>query len=266
MAFDGEFLWTANPSGQNLNKIRASDGVVVGSYGYGPFPRGIAFDGAYIWVSTENDNVLHKIRPSDGAQLGSVGVGAYPIRLLAVNGTIWTVNYQGGSVTKVASDGTVLAEIAVGGYPHAITTDGTSVYVTSQANLSISKIDIASGTKIAEFPLDILPDGIGFDGVSLWASMSSTSGISMRKLDPANGSVLLAIGPSMTSGTASTIAFPADGGVWATNFATGYAQRFDLQSGALLEEIFVSSGCRTVLAAGGYLWFEAPPANTVFRY
>ena len=56
MVFDGDNIWVANSYGQSISKIRASDGVVLGTYSVGPYPRGIAYDGSYIWVTTENSN------------------------------------------------------------------------------------------------------------------------------------------------------------------------------------------------------------------
>jgi len=51
-----------------VTKLRASDGVVQGSFAVGSYPNGVAFDGANIWVSNGNNGTVTKLRASDGAR------------------------------------------------------------------------------------------------------------------------------------------------------------------------------------------------------
>jgi len=51
IAFDGANIWVANQSGDNVTKLKASDGSLLATYGVGSQPVGIAFDGANIWVA-----------------------------------------------------------------------------------------------------------------------------------------------------------------------------------------------------------------------
>jgi hypothetical protein len=37
----------------DVNKLRASDGALLGTYPVGSFPESVAFDGANIWVANE---------------------------------------------------------------------------------------------------------------------------------------------------------------------------------------------------------------------
>src|SRR5437016_1620158 len=46
VAFDGANIWVANQSSNNVTKLRASDGVVLGTFAVGSGPSGVAFDGA----------------------------------------------------------------------------------------------------------------------------------------------------------------------------------------------------------------------------
>src|ERR1700745_1204336 len=46
LAFDGANIWVANNGSDNVTKLRASDGKVLGTFAVGSNPIGVAFDGA----------------------------------------------------------------------------------------------------------------------------------------------------------------------------------------------------------------------------
>ena len=50
----------------NVTKLRASDGVVLGTFTVGSGPYGLAFDGANMWVANSSDNTVTELRASDG--------------------------------------------------------------------------------------------------------------------------------------------------------------------------------------------------------
>jgi hypothetical protein len=51
------------------------------TFAVGTFPFGIAFDGANIWVANGGTNTVEKLRANDGAVLGTFGVGQSPVGL-----------------------------------------------------------------------------------------------------------------------------------------------------------------------------------------
>jgi DNA-binding beta-propeller fold protein YncE len=60
VAFDGANIWVANRTSNNLTKLRASDGAVLGAYAIGINPGYVAFDGANIWVANYSSNSVSK--------------------------------------------------------------------------------------------------------------------------------------------------------------------------------------------------------------
>jgi len=61
LAFDGASMWVVNYSSNNVMKLRASDGAVVGSFNVGANPYAAAFDGANIWVTNSNSGTISKL-------------------------------------------------------------------------------------------------------------------------------------------------------------------------------------------------------------
>ena len=66
ICFDGTNIWVANSGSNNVTKLRASDGTILGTYTVGTNPLGICFDGTNIWVANEDSNNVTKLRASDG--------------------------------------------------------------------------------------------------------------------------------------------------------------------------------------------------------
>ena len=58
MAFDGANIWVTNGVGNNVTKLRASDGTNLGTFNVGNTPQGVVFDGANIWVANEFSNTV----------------------------------------------------------------------------------------------------------------------------------------------------------------------------------------------------------------
>src|ERR1700731_4110650 len=68
-AGDGENVWVTDTADHKVMKVRASNGVLVGSYSV-PSPLRLICDGKNIWT-TSNSGVVTKIQAVDGAILGS---------------------------------------------------------------------------------------------------------------------------------------------------------------------------------------------------
>ncbi len=81
LAFDGANIWVANYGSHNVNKLRPSDGSVMGTYTVGNWPIAIAFDGANIWVVNNSSNNVMKLDPNTGAVLVTSPVGSNPWEL-----------------------------------------------------------------------------------------------------------------------------------------------------------------------------------------
>ena len=75
LAFDGEHIWVANSSSNNLSELEASTGSPVNTIATGFSPSGVAFDGASIWVADLGSNQVLKLQGSTGALLGFFRTG-----------------------------------------------------------------------------------------------------------------------------------------------------------------------------------------------
>jgi len=61
VAFDGVDIWVSNQLSNNVTKLRASDGAILGTFLVGSQPNGLAFDGADIWVTNQSSGTVSKL-------------------------------------------------------------------------------------------------------------------------------------------------------------------------------------------------------------
>jgi DNA-binding beta-propeller fold protein YncE len=65
MAFDGANIWVANNGSNNVMKLRASDGAVLGTYAVGRGPFGVALAptgaGVIVWVANFGSDTVSKL-------------------------------------------------------------------------------------------------------------------------------------------------------------------------------------------------------------
>jgi hypothetical protein len=130
VAFDGTNIWVANAESNNVKKLRASNGAVLGTFKVGKFPIGITFDGTNIWVANGETNNVMKLRGSDGALLGTFKAGTKPAMVAFDGANVWVVNSDSNTVSKLrASDGAVLGSFSVGRVPLSVAFDGANIWV-----------------------------------------------------------------------------------------------------------------------------------------
>lgn len=169
LTFDGANIWAADSAGGTVTKVRASDGILLGTYTVGPGPECLTFDGANIWVTNRDDSSLTKIRVSDGKLMGTFTVGRGPFGITFALGHIWVAN-AGSNVTELNLDGSVLRTVAVGNGASWVAFDGANIWIASQNSHTVTKVQASDGKILGTFPMPGNPWGVVFDGDNIWVS------------------------------------------------------------------------------------------------
>jgi outer membrane lipoprotein-sorting protein len=186
IVFDGAHMWVSNGEDNTLQKIRTSDGAMVGGFPVALSPQNLAFDGANMWV-THGSSFVTKFRPSDGVNLGTFSVGSSPSGIAFDGANIWVVNSFSNSVTKLrASDGAPLGTFNVGERPRKIVFDGANIWVLNFFSKTVTKLRAGDGVNVGTFSLADFPGDIAFDGALIWL----TTNFSVTKLRASDGANL----------------------------------------------------------------------------
>jgi hypothetical protein len=222
IAFDGANVWVANGGGNTVTKLRASDGVTLGTFTVGDNPFGIAFDGANLWVA--NSTGVTKLRASDGSNLGTFSVGASPLGVACDGPNIWVASFGNGTVTKLrASDGTPLGTFAIPFPPFGVAFDGGNIWVTNGE--SVSKLRANDGSLLGSFNVGGNSCGVAFDGANIWVVSTRMVNSYVTKLRASDGTVLGTVPVNASGGIAFdgvNIWVPASTGVTKLRASDGF--------------------------------------------
>ena len=140
IAFDGAVMWVLHGGAQNVTRIRAADGEVLGSLRVGRGRDDILFDGTYIWVSDSNTNTVSRVRADTLEEAGKFIVGNDPKALAFDGRSVWAANAQSQNVTKLrASDGKKLGNYSLGAAPVDLAFDGVNMWVANYNDKSLVK-------------------------------------------------------------------------------------------------------------------------------
>jgi hypothetical protein len=182
LAFDGASIWVSNYGfpcqgcGNTVTKLRASDGMILGTFVVGTGPAGIAFDGANIWVANYGSNDVTKLRASDGAVLGTFRVEVNPYAVAFDGTNVWVTNATSNTVSKLrATNGAILGTFPVGNYPGGLAFDGVSMWVVNAHDNEVMKLRISDGSVLGTFAV-----GAAFDGANIWVANSASYTLSKK--------------------------------------------------------------------------------------
>jgi len=233
LAFDGRHIWALVDD--SVIKLRASDGVVVGTYYFdfdsaGFTPASIVYDGTHFWVGGRDRDLALHVSVHDGSilqvvQLAKLGVG---VPDLAFDGEyIWAL--VADSVVKLdaidgAIEGTYYFDFDSAGFtPESIVYDGENIWVGGRDRDLAVKLSANDGSILHVTPLAKLGAGVpdlAFDGEYIWAlvadmaiKLRSSDGIVVETYYAANG--------------ASSLVFDGES-IWVADTQNGNLIRFEV--------------------------------------
>jgi hypothetical protein len=260
VCFDGTNIWVTNLSSNNVTKMSASNGAVLGTFAVGNSPAGIAFDGTNIWVSNNGGNTVTELLASTGAVVGTITVGSSPGDI-AFDGTYIWVASGGSNVTKVlASSGSVVGTFPAGSATYGVAFDGSNIWVTDgNFGGTVTKLSARTGAVLGTFSVGSVPLGVLFDGINIWVANSFDGDVT--KLLASTGAVLGTYG--VGSG-ASEMAFDGNN-IWV---ATGdnALVKLSASTGAVLGNYSLPGPSYGVAFDGANIWAPSEGSNTVTTF
>lgn len=173
VAFDGRHVWVANFSDVTVTKLRARDGLLLGTFPIGSFGGAVsvAYDRAGgVWVTNFSGSVV-KLQERDGAILGDFPVGVQPWGLAIAGRSVWIADGVSDTVTKLSTrDGDELGTFGVGRNPAWVATDGVRVWVSNLKSNTLTELRARDGAVLGTIPVGTTPQAVIFDGRFLWVA------------------------------------------------------------------------------------------------
>ncbi len=133
----------AGPSGGSGGSGGGSDVT-----GLGGTPVGLATTAGSVWAADATRNQLARLEASSGFLLGTVDVGKTPLRMAVTPSGIWVSEFDDGTVALVdPATVTVKTRVTVGPQPEGLATDGRRLWVVLQASNQLVELDAATGAR-----------------------------------------------------------------------------------------------------------------------
>jgi DNA-binding beta-propeller fold protein YncE len=89
---------------QTVTKLRAADGVNLGTFKVGDGAAGIVFDGTNLWVVCNGDSTVVKVAPSTGEIISTYATGKGPFTVAYDGNKVWVPNSGNNSISSTAAN------------------------------------------------------------------------------------------------------------------------------------------------------------------
>jgi len=262
LTFDGTNIWVANEGSNNVTKMLAANGSVVGTYPAGTNPDALAFDGTSIWVANNmNPGYATKLLASDGSIQGSFFLGPaddFPTGILFDGTYIWTANSGTSSTTKLASDGSIVGSYYADSSPFGIVFDGTNIWITNGPSI-VTKLQDSNGSIVGTYAVGPYPRGIAFDGTNIWAASSYDNNVT--KFLASNGSV---VGTYPVGISPWGVVFDGTN-IWVSNYYGNNVTELLASHGSMVATYPVGSNPAGMVFDGSNIWVANAGSNNVTR-
>jgi len=262
LADDGSYVWATLEQANEVFKIDASTGLVVGSAITGiDYPVGITSDGANVWVasygSSAGDNTVTEINAATAVIENTITVGMGPYNIFTDGTDVWVADRgdstsPGDTISVIdAATGLVTNTITVGSQPCAVVSDGTDLWVANCGDGTVSEILISTQAVINTFTL---PGSgiysIAATGSHVWVSEEGSNS-------------LVEIGPLV-----NTVSFNSEGGTAeSSETQASYGASIVLPTPTLAGSTFLgwyTSAVGGLLAGAGGASFTPPSTLTLY--
>ena len=270
---DGESVWVANFFDNTVARLTAAGcdgspdpcGQAEDTYGVSDLPVGLAHDGSSLWIASALGQTLTEMDPSSGEERGRYPLPNVPSTLLYANGHLWTANELAGTVTKIDTSGNVIGDYAVGSAPRGMLWDGESIWIASEQDQSLARMDAETGEILNVYAVDGYPAALAFDGEYLWVALSDRGQV--LKVDRSDGATL----ERLAAGS-NPVALLLEGHtLWIADASGDAAIGIDVQDLDVQQQLIAVEGGPFALAwmaCGvdcGDLWIASEAADTVSR-
>jgi YVTN family beta-propeller protein len=193
VCFDGEAIWASNTGDNTVTRHQIStliDSVIA----VGNSPRGSCFDGANVWITNNGDDTVTKIRAADGVVLGTFPTGAQPnVCAIDDAGHVWIGCFTAADLTVLnVADGSPAGIVApVGAGANGLCFDGSAIWTANYFDNTVTKTKAADGSTLGTFPTGVNPGGCAFDGSAVWTPNFGDN--TVTKLDAKTGATLATV-------------------------------------------------------------------------
>jgi ABC-type transport system substrate-binding protein/DNA-binding SARP family transcriptional activator len=230
---------------------------IVDQVRVGSGPGRIAAGFGSLWVVNNDDSTVSRIDPATGSEQ-TIAVDGDPTAIAVGAGFVWVACTGTRSVDRI--DPTInrrTQRAPAGNGPSGIAISPGAVWVTNRLDDTITEIDARTGHPRRTLGAGPSPSDVVYGLGALWIANESSSTIT--RLDPATGGL-----QEFRVGNGPGAVAIGHGSIWAANSLDGTLSRIDAGSG-VVTSFAVGSGPSSVLASDGAIWVADSYGDEIVR-
>jgi peptide/nickel transport system substrate-binding protein len=184
-------------------------------------------------------------------------VGRAPGAVASGGGSVWVASQLDGTVSRLDGPHEPVITIPVGGDPGALAFGAGSLWVADGDGRDVAQVDPGSNKVLQRIEAANAPKSLAVAAGALWV-VSGADG-SVRRIEIGGASRTLRLGAKATAVAAGA------GAVWVTSEESGTVTRVDPRSGAVVAPVNVGNGPTAVAVGEGAVWVVNRGDGTLSR-
>jgi YVTN family beta-propeller protein len=241
-----------------VGRIDPSGAKITKQVPVGDGPHALAVGAGSVWAANTVDGTVTRIDHKDG-QLVTIPVHDDTSGMAFGEGSLWVTDRQDETVSQISPDTNRVVDdsIPAGNAPAAVAVAAGAVWIASDVDRSLKRIDITSGSS-REIKLGSNPTAIVAGGGAVW--VASEEGGTVFRVEPRTGVVT----HTVTVGGGPVSLAVGEGAVWVANRQDATVSRIDPATNAV-DTIAVGEGPTAVAVGEGAVWVANGGEGTVSR-
>jgi streptogramin lyase len=219
-------IWVPNCGDKTISRVSIATNEVIATIPVGPAASegGIAVGAGSVWIASDPKGFVSRIDPKDNKVIAQITVPAGSAGATFGEGAVWIttpVPGETGTLTKIDPKTNQATAIQVGPQPRFVTTGAGSVWTLNQGDGTVTRIEAATGKKLATIEVGVPGGGgeIDFGGGHVWLTVFQ---IPLTEIDPVTNTVIRQwVGPG-----GDAVRF-GHGSVWLSNLREQNLWRID---------------------------------------
>lgn len=178
---DGSNIWVSNINDNTVSRIDIATSTVIATITGFNSPRGMAFGEGYLWVCNHGTNEIKKVDPSTDTIVNTITVGTGPNDCVSDGLDIHVACQTSNDVHRITMSTDMFnGSYSVGNSPWGIAFDGGNMWITNEADGTVSKYQLVpgGGSVISTVTVGNGPKGVNFDGTYILVANSTDDTVS----------------------------------------------------------------------------------------
>ena len=206
-----------------------------------------------------DEDSVGRVDAGDGTIAEQYAVGRAPGAVAAGAGSVWVASDRDRTVTRIDPGRERVVTIDAGGEPAGLAFGGGALWVADGVSRRVIQIDPRVDRVVQSIELDNVPRAVAAGFGAVWVATAADGAVT--RIDLRRG----AAGRPLRLGASPTALATGAGALWVASESDGTVARIEPRTGAVLRTTAVGGGPAAIAFGAGALWVANRDDDTVSR-